>query len=178
MLFLRLGRSIELVKGQLPENIEDKAVALVDIGANMITIAVVKNGETIFIREQTFGGDQYNQSIVSYYGMSYEEAERAKLSGELPTNYAFEVLAPFQTAMIQQIRRTLQIFTTSSNGVNVDYILVSGGSALLEGIAELLTEELSIPTSVALPFASCRLHYANGRTYVPRRSDPVPRWHR
>lgn len=151
-----LGRAYTLIKGQLPEDAEDKVVALVDIGANMITIAVVINGETVFIREQTFGGDQYTQSIVSFYGMTYEEAERAKLSDELPNNYVFEVLAPFQTAMIQQIRRTLQIFTTSSNGVNVDFIVVSGGSALLEGIADLLTEELSIPASVALPFAGCQ----------------------
>ncbi len=150
-----LGRSFELIKGQLAEGAENKPVALVDIGSAMLTIAIVEKGETVFIREQAFGGEQYTQSIISYYGMTYEQAEAAKIGNELPRNYVFEVLAPFQTSMIQQIRRTLQIYSTSKGSEDIGSIVVSGGCAYLEGIENLLSEELRIPTIVAQPFSSC-----------------------
>ncbi|NMH65084.1 pilus assembly protein PilM [Shewanella salipaludis] len=149
-----LGRAAELVLGQLPEA-QRQAVALVDIGAGMVTFSVVEEGETSFIREQAFGGDQYTQAIASFYGMPYEQAEKAKLEGDLPRNYLLEVLAPFQTQLLQQIKRTLQIYTTSSGKEKVSAMLLCGGSAKLEGLANLLANELGIPTVVADPFLGC-----------------------
>ncbi|MCL1038992.1 pilus assembly protein PilM [Shewanella submarina] len=150
-----LGRSAQLIYGQLPEGAENKVIALVDIGANITTFAVVDNGETVFVREQAFGGEQFTQSILSFYGMSYEQAEKAKVSGDLPRNYMFEVLAPFQTQLVQQIKRTLQIYCTSSDQDKVDYIVLCGGTSLLEGMANLLTNELGTLTMVANPFQGC-----------------------
>jgi type IV pilus assembly protein PilM len=150
-----LGRSYLLIKDQLPESAGEKPIAMIDIGAAMLTVAVIEKGETVFIRELAFGGEQYTQSILSYYGMNYEQAEIAKIGDELPRNYVFEVLAPFQTSMIQQIRRTLQIYSTSNGSDEIAHLVVSGGCAYLDGIETLLSEELRIPTIVAQPFASC-----------------------
>ncbi len=150
-----LGRAHELILGQLPEGAESKAVALVDIGANMMTFSVVEQGETTFVREQAFGGEQFTQSILSFYGMSYEQAEKAKLEGDLPRNYMFEVLSPFQTQLLQQVKRTLQIYCTSSGRDKVDYVVLCGGTSKLEGIANLLTNELGVHTVVADPFQGC-----------------------
>lgn len=150
-----LGRCYQLIKAQLSEGSDDKPTALVDIGAAMLTVAIIENGETVFIREQAFGGEQYTQSIASYYGMNYEQAETAKIDDELPRNYVFEVLAPFQTSMIQQIRRSLQIYSTSKGSADIANIVVSGGCSYLDGIESLLSEELRIPTVVARPFTGC-----------------------
>lgn len=150
-----LGRSFEIVSAQLPEGAESKVVALVDIGANITTFAVVENGETSFVREQAFGGEQFTQSILSFYGMSHEQAEKAKLEGDLPRNYMFEVLSPFQTQLLQQIKRTLQIYCTSSGKDKVDHIILCGGTSKLEGMANLLTNELGVHTIIADPFQGC-----------------------
>ncbi|MGI2261074.1 pilus assembly protein PilM [Shewanella sp. GXUN23E] len=147
-----LGRSAELIYDQLPEGAKNKVIAMVDIGANITTFAVVDKGDTVFVREQAFGGEQFTQSILSFYGMSYEQAEKAKVDGELPRNYMFEVLAPFQTQLVQQIKRTLQIYCTSSDRDKVDYIVLCGGTSLLEGMANLLTNELGTLTVLANPF--------------------------
>lgn len=150
-----LGRSFEIVSAQLPEGAENKVIALVDIGANITTFAVVENGETSFVREQAFGGEQFTQSILSFYGMSHEQAEKAKLEGDLPRNYMFEVLSPFQTQLLQQIKRTLQIYCTSSGKDKVDHIILCGGTSKLEGMANLLTNELGVHTIIADPFQGC-----------------------
>ncbi|ABV38874.1 type IV pilus assembly protein PilM [Shewanella sediminis HAW-EB3] len=150
-----LGRAYEIVAAQLPEGVESKVVALVDIGANITTFAVVEDGETSFVREQAFGGEQFTQSILSFYGMSHEQAEKAKLEGDLPRNYMFEVLSPFQTQLLQQIKRTLQIYCTSSGKDKVDHIILCGGTSKLEGMANLLTNELGVHTIIADPFQGC-----------------------
>jgi len=153
-----LGRAYELVAHQL--DLEDKTtpVALIDIGASTLTLAVIVDGETVFIKEQSFGGEQYTQAIANYYNMEYNEAETAKVNDELPRNYVFEVLAPFQTAMIQQIRRTLQMYTTSKNGHEIGHILISGGCGEIPAIEQVLSEELSIDTRIAKPFTQCEVH--------------------
>lgn len=146
-----LGRALQLVENQLPESVDGKVVVLVDVGATMTSFSMVVNGETIFTREQPFGGEQFNQAVSSYYGLDPNEVEQAKIDGELPRNYTFEVLAPFQTQMVQQIRRTLQIFCTSSGYEKVDFLVLSGGTALLPDTARLLTDELGIHTILANP---------------------------
>jgi len=150
-----LGRAFELVAQQLPGSAENKVVALVDIGANITTFAILDQGETTFIREQAFGGEQFTQSILSFYGMSHDQAEKAKVEGDLPRNYKFEVLSPFQTQILQQIKRTLQIYCTSSGKDSVDHIILSGGTSKLEGMANLITNELGVHTIIADPFEGC-----------------------
>lgn len=147
-----LSRAAELCLKQLPDDAAGKVVALVDIGATMTLLSIVEKGKTLYTRDQAFGGEQYTRSILSYYNKSYDEAELAKVSGDLPPNYTFEVLAPFQTMLLQQIRRGIQMYLTSSGRDAVDYLIVSGGTALIEGIDKLLIDELGIHTVVANPF--------------------------
>jgi type IV pilus assembly protein PilM len=152
-----LGRVHDLCLSSLPDDAANKTVAIVDIGATMTLFSVNEKGKNIYNRDQLFGGEQYTRSIVSYYNKTFEEAEIAKLSGDLPPNYTFEVLAPFHTILVQQIRRAMQMFLTSSGKEKVDYLVVSGGTALVEGIAQLLAEELGVHTIIANPFAKMRL---------------------
>lgn len=152
-----VSRSYDLCLSQLPEDAIDKTVAIVDIGATMTLFTATKAGKHIYSRDQIFGGEQYTRSIVSYYNKSFEEAEEAKITQDLPPNYTFEVLAPFHTVLMQQIRRGIQMFLTSSGADKVDYLLVSGGTASIEGLEKLLTDELGIHTAIANPFNSMEI---------------------
>lgn len=147
-----ISRAYDLILSQLPADASEKIVATVDIGATMTLFSVTDAGTHIYSRDQLFGGEQYTRSIVSYYNKSFEEAELAKLTDDLPPNYTFEVLAPFHTILVQQIRRAIQMFLTTSGKERIDYLVISGGSALVEGIEQLLTEELGIHTVIANPF--------------------------
>jgi len=147
-----VGRSYNLCLSLLPDDAKDKMVAMVDIGATVTLFSATDAGKHIYSRDQMFGGEQYTRSIVSYYNKSFDDAERAKISNDLPPNYTFEVLAPFHTVLMQQIRRAIQMFLTTSGQDKVDYLLISGGTAALEGVESLLTEELGIHTVIANPF--------------------------
>jgi type IV pilus assembly protein PilM len=147
-----VGRAYDVCLSQLPNNAKDRVVAIVDIGATVTLFSATDAGQHIYSRDQMFGGEQYTRSIVSYYNKSFEQAEEAKMSNDLPPNYTFEVLAPFHTVLMQQIRRAIQMFLTTSGQKKVDYLVVSGGTAALEGLEGLLTDELGIHTVIANPF--------------------------
>lgn len=147
-----VSRAYDLNLSLLPDDANNKVVAIVDIGATMTLFSVTDSGKHIYSRDQIFGGEQYTRSIVSYYNKPFEEAEMAKVNNDLPPNYTFEVLAPFHTVLVQQIRRAIQMFLTSSGKSKVDYLLLSGGAAQVEGVQQLLTDELGIHTVIANPF--------------------------
>jgi type IV pilus assembly protein PilM len=132
-------------------------VALVDSGATMTTLNVLRNGRTIYSREQVFGGKQLTDEVMRRYGLSYEEAGLAKRQGGLPESYEAEVLEPFKEAMVQQISRLLQFFYAGSEFNRVDQIVIAGGGASIQGIAQMVEEQLGVPTAVANPLAQMTL---------------------
>ena len=163
-----LSRAMDVYYQQLPSDAYNKCVAVVDIGAVLMLVSVVQEGETIYTRDQVFGGDQYTNSIVAYYNKSFDEAEIGKTTGDLPPNYTFEVLAPFQTSLLQQVRRAVQMFLTTSGKDQVDYIVLTGGTAMIEGLDRLLIEELGIHTVVAEPFANIEISPKIDRNMLQR----------
>ncbi|MEH6582211.1 MAG: pilus assembly protein PilM [Halioglobus sp.] len=148
-----MERAFTLIQDQLEMETEN-TVAVVDIGATMTTLSVLTNGQTIYTREQLFGGKQLTDEIMRRYGLPLEEAGLAKKQGGLPDDYEPEVLEPFKDAVVQQVARSLQFFFSSSQYNDVDYIILAGGVASMEGLEELVQEKLGTPTAVANPFAS------------------------
>jgi type IV pilus assembly protein PilM len=107
----------------------DGLVALVDVGATMTTLNVLRGGRSIYTREQVFGGKQLTDEVMRRYSLSYEEAGLAKRQGGLPESYEIEVLDPFKEAMVQQVSRLLQFFYAGSEFNRVDQVVLAGGCA-------------------------------------------------
>lgn len=147
-----MERAFELIAEQL-EDQEGQVVAIIDIGATMTTLSVLVDGKTVYTREQLFGGRQLTEEIQRRYGLSREEAGLAKKQGGLPDDYEMEVLTPFKDAVVQQVTRSLQFFFSASQYNDVDYIVLAGGVASLEGLVGLIEEKLGTQTVVANPFA-------------------------
>ncbi len=147
-----MERAFALVQNQLDIE-DDNTVAVVDIGATMTTLSVLTNGQTIYTREQLFGGKQLTDEIMRRYGLPVEEAGLAKKQGGLPDDYEPEVLEPFKDAVVQQVARSLQFFFSSSQYNDVDYIVLAGGVASMEGLDELVQEKLGTTSTVANPFS-------------------------
>ena len=135
----------------------DAIVALVDIGATMTTLNVLRSQRSIYTREQVFGGKQLTDEVMRRYGLSYDEAGQAKRQGGLPESYEVEVLEPFKEALVQQVSRLLQFFYAGSDFNRVDQVVLAGGCASIAGIASLVEEQIGVPTVVANPLANMAL---------------------
>ena len=127
-------------------------VGILDIGHTMTTLSVMQKGKIIYTREQVFGGRQLTQDIQSRYGLSFEEAGRAKKERTLPDDYDTEVLEPFLDAVVQQAARSLQFYFSSSQFNEIDHILLAGGNANIPGLAKLLQQKLGYRVTIANPF--------------------------
>ena len=147
----------EMVLQQLPNNGREQTIAVVDIGASMMHVNVLRNGQSIYLREQTFGGNQLTQEIQRRYSLSADEAEIAKRQGGLPENYEAEVLQPFMDTLALEVARAIQFFFSSSQFTQVDHILLAGGCAMIPGLDEIVATRSQSSTMIANPFASMAL---------------------
>lgn len=147
----------DMVATQLPNGGHDQTIAVVDIGASMMHVNVLRNGQSIYLREQTFGGNQLTQEIQRRYSLSSDEAEIAKRQGGLPENYEAEVLQPFMDTLALEVARAIQFFFSSSQFTQVDHILLAGGCAMIPGLDEIVATRSQSSTMIANPFASMAL---------------------
>lgn len=144
--------AIDHVTRFLPSQGEGMVLAVFDVGQSTTNLTVVLNGQTVFERDQTFGGSQLTQDIVRLYGLTLEEAEQKKKSGDLPDNYANELLTPFVEQGASEVARSLQFFFTSTPFTRVDRIFLAGGCAVTAGLAEAVAERTQVPTEIMSPF--------------------------
>ena len=151
-----IERAYQLLESQL-EGEQKDTVAIIDIGATMTTLNVLNQGKIIYTREQMFGGQQLTEEIQRRYGISAQEAIRAKLEGGLPDDYATEILNPFKDSVVQQVSRSLQFFYSSSQYNDVDYVILAGGTSSLDGLAQLVQDKIGTPAMIANPFANMTL---------------------
>lgn len=150
---LAIESAFSLVDAQIPGGGKGRTVALADIGANTMHMTVMRDGVQIYAREQAIGGARLTQDIARQFGLSSEEAETAKRSGDLPPEYERDLRRPFMDAVALEVSRALQFFFTSTQYNSVDHIVLAGGCAVMANLAEVVSGRTQVPTSVANPFA-------------------------
>ncbi|MCI0749243.1 MAG: pilus assembly protein PilM [Nevskiales bacterium] len=149
-----LENACQLLSHQMPDQGTGKTVAVVDIGATTTSVTILHNLQTVYTREQQFGGKQLTEDIMRHYAMSFDDAYKALRSGNLPDTYETEVLTSFVNDTGQQIDRALQFFfSASTEFTHIDQILLAGGCAQITNLDTHIHERLNIPCAVARPFA-------------------------
>jgi type IV pilus assembly protein PilM len=153
-----LENACTLLTHQMPDGGMDHQVAVVDFGASSTTFSVLQDLRVVYTRDFNFGGQQLTEEIMRIYGLSLEDAGRAKKEGGLPSNYQPEVLDPFIDDMTQQVSRSLQFFLASGGGrEQPDQILVCGGCANIPGAADLIASKVGIPTEIGDPLGQMKV---------------------
>ena len=147
-----------LLQHQMPDGGVDKFIAIVDFGASTTTFSVLHSLKVIYTRDFAFGGQQLTEEIMRTYGLSLEDAGRAKKEGGLPSNYQPEVLDAFMDDMSQQVSRSLQFFLASGAGRDQpDQVLVCGGCANIPGVADIIGSRIGIATEIGDPLGQMKL---------------------
>lgn len=153
-----LENACALLAHQVPNGGVGQAIAVVDIGASSTTFSVLEDMRVIYTRDFSFGGQQLTEEIMRTYGLSMEDAGRAKKEGGLPSNYQPEVLDPFIDDMTQQVSRSLQFYLASGGGrEQPDLVLVCGGCANIPGIADVISSRVGIPTEIGDPMGQMKI---------------------
>ncbi|MES1992610.1 MAG: pilus assembly protein PilM [Pseudomonadota bacterium] len=147
-----------LIGAQFSLKNPDQGVAVIDIGATTTTLNIMQGGNIVYSRDQAFGGKQLTEEIMAHYGLSYEEAGKAKRRGGLPDSYGEEVLKPFMQDVISHVERALQFFFSSSSRIEkIGQIVLAGGCASIPGLDQAVEEQMEVATRIADPFARMKI---------------------
>jgi type IV pilus assembly protein PilM len=137
----------------------DEVVALVNVGASMTTINIVKDGTSLFTRDVQVGGGQFTEDIQKQFGISGVEAEKLKLSAGSQQNERLQgVMAKLMDSFALEIRRSLEFYNTTAADGRIEKLYLAGGGAKTSGLPTLLQERLGIPVEIINPFKNVTIH--------------------
>src|SRR3984957_6275 len=133
----------------------DQTVALLNVGASVMNINIVRGGIPLFTRDVSVGGNQYTDALQKELDMSYDDAEKLK-KGEAVAGVAEEhratILRSVSDILILEIQKTFDFFRATATGENIQKIFLAGGTARVPGLVELLREEFALPVEEMYPF--------------------------
>ena len=157
-----------------------QTVALLNIGASVMNINIVRGGIPLFTRDVSVGGNQYTDALQKELDLSFEDAERLK-HGENIAGVAEEhratILRSVTDILVLEIQKTFDFFRATATGENIQKIVVAGGSARVPGLMDVLREEFAIPVEEMYPFRKIVINPASttkNRFANSRRAWPLP----
>lgn len=166
-----IERSASLFIDNIPNQGKDKTIAFFDIGEMYTQLTVLHNMQTVFSREELFGGKQLTEELMSKYNLSLADAREAKCKGTLPQDYLTAILEPFKEMISLQVRRALQFFFSTSQHSSIDMILLAGGTSLLPGLPDTIESLIEVPTMLVDPMSNMTFSKTVAEPSVLRRDS-------
>jgi type IV pilus assembly protein PilM len=140
----------------------DAYVALVNIGAQVVNINILRNGIPAFNRDIMTGGSQYTEEIQKALSVSFDEAERIKIGAPADEGGPVRDVIPQEVeaamrgvseALIGEISRSLDFFTATAADAHISRVLLAGGGARVTGLATAFEERTGIAAESLDPLA-------------------------
>lgn len=135
---------------------KEETTALVNLGASVMNVNIVRAGSSLFTRDIPLGGNRYTEAIQREIGLSFEEAEESKKrdrGGESGGVSVTGVVDGVNAEVASEIARTIDYFKTSSTNPELSRVLVCGGVARAKGLIQQLSDRMQLPAEMADPFA-------------------------
>ena len=150
---------------------EDQVVCIANIGYETIDIALAKGQDLLFARNLSGGGKVLDDAIAAAFNVSARKAETLKCElldldpasrGKFASGQAEKVTMAAGGAsnvLVSAIQSSLAFCKqqTKQPDLELDLVLLSGGSAKMRGIRGLLREALRCPVDLFDPFTAIDL---------------------
>lgn len=135
------------------DTIPEEIFALINIGACMINLNIVRGGASLFTRDVQMGGNLYTEEIQKQFSLAREDAERVKLTGDsAEPERLSDVLSRINDTLAIEIRRSLDFYNSNAGDGKIAKVLLSGGCAKVAGLREAIGDRLGLPVEILNPF--------------------------
>lgn len=143
----------------------NEIIVIVNIGASLTNINVIKGGMSVFTRDFTLAGNAITEGLQQRYQVSAEEAESMKVDGisggeddniEL-RNAILECAEP----ICSEIERSVDYFRSTFGGDYIKHVYLAGGSSRIAGLKSLLSERLNIEVELINPLLKINYNKKN-----------------
>src|ERR1700687_3064809 len=132
-----------------------QVVALLNLGASVMNINIVKGTTPLFPRDVSVGGHQYTDSLQKELDLSFDDAESLKLGRKVGTVHddaKTPILQQVTEIIVLEIQKTFDFFRATASGEHIERIYVAGGSSQGPGLVGALRQEFAIPVDALNPF--------------------------
>lgn len=134
-------------------------VALVNIGASVTNINILKDGISVFTRDISTGGNQYTEWLMKEMDVNFLEAEQMKFNlgnGDTPVEVE-RVTGEFIDLISGEIKRTLDFFVSNFWKDRISKIVLGGGSSKVRGLTEVLNDVTDTEVEMVNPFRNIQV---------------------
>lgn len=136
-----------------------ETVALVNVGASVMNINVLHDGNSVFWRDVAFGGNLYTEAIQREFNLPREDAEKLKLGeevGQVTRQQVDSVLGAASEDLAAELQKTIDFFIATSSVDRLDRVMLSGGGALVANLESILQERFQVNVELLNPFRNIR----------------------
>jgi|CXWL01.1.fsa_nt_gi type IV pilus assembly protein PilM len=134
---------------------QEELVALVNVGASVMNVNILKGGTSVFTRDISLGGNRYTEALQRKMGLNYLEAEEVKRTHQregFEEDVVLSVLEDVNAEVASEIARSVDYFRTTSLEREIQKIVLCGGSAQVAGLAQQLSDRMGLEVEMADPF--------------------------
>ncbi len=118
---------------------------ILDIGHETSNILVASPQGVLMNRTIDVGGDKMTQVIADSMKISFERAEQIKREQGVNVTgngQAGGVLTTALSIIVNEIKKTIQLFEADFDGVKINQIILTGGTATMLGLREFLQQQI------------------------------------
>ncbi len=144
--------AVENMYGVTSPASQDDTTTLVNIGASVMNVNIVRGGVSLFTRDIPLGGNRYSEAVQREMGVSFEEAEQLKKSDRDDDHTLAAVMESVNAEVASEIARTIDYFKTTSSESEITKVLLCGGGAKVRGLAQQLRDRMHVDVEIANPF--------------------------
>ncbi len=152
-----------------------ETVVLINIGAAISNINIVRSGVSLFTRDVTIGGNAYTEEIQKQMGIAADEAEAYKVGGTqtedgVVPQEVIRVMEGVSEVMAGEFQRSLDFFLATTADANVTRIALAGGSSKVASLHRAIERRSRLPLEVADAWKRVEIDPALDRTYLAAHS--------
>lgn len=135
-----------------PINEMDHAV-LVNVGASVTNINIVKGPVSVFTRDISTGGKAYTEEIQKILKISFDEAEQMKigLTPETATPEVTNALRNVSESIATEVKKSID-FLGLGGEQKISGVYISGGAARTLTLTEAMSARTELPVEIIDPF--------------------------
>ena len=148
-----------------------ETVVLINIGAAISNINIVRSGVSLFTRDVTIGGNAFTEEIQKQMGIAADEAEAYKVGGNqtedgVVPQEVIRVMEGVSEVMAGEFQRSLDFFLATTADANVTRIVLAGGSAKVTSLHRAIERRSRLPLEVADAWKRVEIDPQLDRTYL------------
>lgn len=136
--------------------VSSEPAMVVDLGARATDLAFVENGQVAFVYSIATAGEALTRAVATELGMEETQAEEYKkaygVDSQQLEGKVSGAIDPILANIVKEMEKAIR-FYVSGTSKTVKRVLLSGGTAALPEVANILAQKLNVEIQIGNPFS-------------------------